>query len=113
MRDALVFLGQGVISIWLLFLAFWIWAIRFNKYSDLSLVDCDADAEALLNVCFVLLWSTTLLIWISHLIFKYRYKDKSLYFVSVLSAFISIASAPKAFGLMSYSAALLEKCRGI
>jgi hypothetical protein len=106
----LVLLVQGGISIWLIFLAFWVWLAQFNKYNDLNIIDCDTDAEAVLTICLVLLWSTTLLIWIVNLIFKYRYNDKSLCFVSILSAFLSIALAPKAIELMNYSAELSGKC---
>lgn len=106
----LVLLVQSVISIWLLFLALWVWLIQFNKYGDLSIIDCDRDAESVLMTFLILLWLTTLLIWIVNLIFRYRYKDKSFCFLGILSAFLSIAFIPRFVKLMQYNAELAGKC---
>jgi hypothetical protein len=100
----------GIITSWLLFLAFWIWLLQFHQYSNLAIIDCDSDVESLLLICFALLWGTTLAIWAINLILKYRYKNTSFCFIGILSAFLSVILLPKFVGLMQYNAELVSKC---
>lgn len=103
-------LVQGGTIGWLLLLSFWVWLVQFNKYGDSSVVDCDRDAEVIFLVSIALIWLTTLIIWTANLILKYWRRVQPFWFVSGLSAFLSIAFIPKFIGLIQHNAELMRRC---
>lgn len=103
-------LFQAIAATWLLFLSFYVWLLEFNEYRDLSIIDCDKDAEVVFVVFLVLIWLTTLIIWGINLVLKYQAKTKPLWFIGGLSAALSIAFIPKFIMWIQYDAALPTKC---
>jgi hypothetical protein len=103
-------LFQGALIIWLLFLSLLVWIVQFNEYGDLSIIDCDRDAETVFASFIFLIWLTTLLIWVINLAFKYRYRTKPFCFTGGLSAFLSIAFIPKFIEWLQYNAELSQRC---
>ena len=103
-------LFQGATTIWLLWLAFWALVVRFNRYGDASIVDCDRNGEVAFVLLLILIWLTTLLIWGMNLAIKYWTKSKPFWFLGGLSIFLSIAFILRLFELMDYSARLSIAC---
>jgi hypothetical protein len=101
---------QLMTMIWVLCLAFWIPFIQFNKYGDLSVIDCDRDEEIVFEFLCGLLVLTTGLIWIGNLILHYGFKRKPLWFSGLFTTLISIAFIPKVIELIHYNAALPDIC---
>ena len=103
-------LFQGAMTTWLLWLAFWALAVRFNRYGDTNIIDCDTDAEVAFMLLLIFLWLTTLAIWATNLALRYWSKRKPFWFLGGLSIFFSVAFIPKLIELMKYNAELSMTC---
>jgi glucan phosphoethanolaminetransferase (alkaline phosphatase superfamily) len=101
---------QGTLVIWLLFLSLLGWVVQFNKFGDLSIVDCDNDAETGFVSLVFLIWLTTLLILAVNLACKYWFKTKPFWFAGGLSTVLSIAPIPKFIEWLQYNAELSQHC---
>jgi hypothetical protein len=103
-------LVQLMTMVWVLFLAFWMSIIQFNKYGDLSIIDCDRDGEAFFVLLCYLMGLTMGLIWIGNLILHYGFKRKPLWFSGLFTTLIAIAFIPKVIEWIHYNAALPDIC---
>lgn len=104
------FFIQLIITIWLLFLYLWISLVRFNKFDNINILDCDTDAEAVLKLFLILLWLTTLFIWGINLIIIYRKQIKPFLFIGTLSATLSIGFIPQFLALIQYETEISQLC---
>lgn len=109
MKSCLLWIVQVFCLLWFLW-----WGLvllsPFNKYGDLSILDCDSDTEFFIGLGIFAIWfATVLIVAVSgHVEFWQKYRE--LWFISGIGFVVSLAALQRCLALVHYTHQIQEYC---